>query len=261
MTKFLKKLVSEKNRIRNRTRAYIEYILIFTDWYKVIFPLNKLYAGRQLLMHMRSGMKIYIRDSRSKDLSAIREVLGKNDYHLENVPLRDTAVIFDIGANIGTFSMLAKNAYPTAKIVAVEPHPENFDLLLKNAPFATSRQAAVTDSTGTVRFQATGSPIGFRVLSDGALTVPSFSLDDLASEHDIIDLVKIDVEGSEYDILRGTSSKTFEKVGRLLIEAHATDTFTLEEGKKYLENLLTRASFEVTWVKYAVLSAVKTSSL
>lgn len=238
-----------------RLRAYIEYILIFTDWYKVVFPFNKLFAGRQLPLHVRNGMTVYVRDSRSKDLSVIREVIGRNDYHLEHISLREGAVVFDIGANIGTFSMMAKKSYPTATIFAVEPHPENVALLQKNAPFAICRQAAVTGRTGSVEFQATGSPIGFRVQQDGGLTVPSISLDELTAPYTIIDLVKMDVEGSEYDILQHTSPDTFRKIAHFFIEVHATKGFTIEEGKRCVEDRLTKESFCVTWLKPAVLFA------
>lgn len=244
-----------------RLCAYIDYVFIFTDWYKVVFPFNILFTGRELLLHLRNGMIVYVRDSRSKDLSAIREVIGRNDYHLENISLREGAVVFDIGANIGTFSMMAKKSYPTATIFAIEPHPENFTLLQKNAPFAISNQAAVTGHTGSVEFRSTGSPIGFRVQQDGGLIVPSISLDELTASCDSIDLVKMDVEGSEYDIFQHVSPETFRKVTNFLVEAHATERYTIEEGKKYLEERLMRESFHVTWIKHAVLFASKSPSI
>lgn len=261
MSTLLERLIFEKRRMQNRMRAYIEYVFIFTDWYKVVFPFNRLFTGRELLLHMRNDMTVYVRDSRSKDLSAVREVIGCNDYHLENISLREGTVVFDIGANIGTFSMMAKKSYPTATIFAIEPHPENFTLLQKNAPFAISRQMAVTGRTGSVRFQATGSPIGFRVQKDGVLTVPSMSLDELTAQCDSIDLVKMDVEGSEYDIFQHISPETFRKVAHFLVEAHATERYTIEEGKKYLEERLTKESFHVTWIKHAILFASKSPSI
>src|SRR6266498_4566514 len=41
-------------------------------------------------------------------------------------------VIVGGGANIGLFTILMKNKYPDAKIICIEPDPENFELLQKN---------------------------------------------------------------------------------------------------------------------------------
>jgi len=257
MNKLFSKFLAEKIRIRNRLVAYKDYFFLFTDWYKVVFPINKLFSGRELLMHLRNGMKIFIRDSRSKDLSAIREVVGHNDYHLEDIRLPDNPIIFDVGANIGTFSMMAKKSYPTAAIYAFEPHPKNFVLLNKNAPFVVSQQVAITDSAGTVQFQEDGSPIGFKVIDDGSLTVPCLSLNDITTDLSRIDLLKIDVEGSEHVILQHASPDTFKKTMRILLEVHATKEYPLEQGRDFAENILRKESFEVTWVKQNVLFAEK----
>ena len=244
-------------RIVNRLKGYIDYVLIFTDWYKVVFPLNKFFRGPQC-MNLRNGTQVHIRDSRSKDLSAIREVLGHNDYHLEKIALPPSPRIVDIGANIGTFSMTAHHSYPDAHIYAFEPHPDNFELLKKNAPFLTARQAAITATTGTVEFEAHGSPIGLRVKKGGGLYVDSLSLDDALASLPHIQILKLDVEGSEFDILGSTSNMTFNKIQKIFVEVHPTEQYpSLQEGKNWIEHALTLHGFKTMWMKKAVIFGLK----
>ena len=46
--------------------------------------------------------------------------------------LEDVTTVLDIGANIGTTSVLLLNAYPEATVIAVEPDQGNFDVLNEN---------------------------------------------------------------------------------------------------------------------------------
>lgn len=54
------------------------------------------------------------------------EVVTCDTYHLRQIPFRPD-VVFDIGANIGIFSRFARQLWPKAYIVAVEPHPDNIE--------------------------------------------------------------------------------------------------------------------------------------
>ncbi len=56
------------------------------------------------------------------------EVVTTDCYHLRTLDFTPD-VILDIGANVGYFTRFARRLFPRARIVAVEPHPENFALL------------------------------------------------------------------------------------------------------------------------------------
>jgi len=55
------------------------------------------------------------------------EVVTCDMYHLRQVTFQPD-VIFDIGANVGVFSRFARELFPKAHIVAVEPHPQNLEV-------------------------------------------------------------------------------------------------------------------------------------
>jgi FkbM family methyltransferase len=61
------------------------------------------------------------------------EVVTEDIYHIRSLAWQPDVVI-DLGANIGVFTRYAAELFPSAKIVAVEPHPENFEHLRKFTP-------------------------------------------------------------------------------------------------------------------------------
>lgn len=61
------------------------------------------------------------------------EVVTLDSYKLQSLVFAPD-VIFDIGANIGTYTHYAKRLFPQARVVAVEPHAENFAILARYAP-------------------------------------------------------------------------------------------------------------------------------
>lgn len=76
-----------------------------------------------------------------------------------NIPIHipEGAVIIDLGANFGSFSVWAAHRWPGAKIVGFEPHPEVFKVLRENTSAYTQIE---------VNNWGIGSP-GMRVLNDG----------------------------------------------------------------------------------------------
>ena len=147
----------------------------------------------------------------------------------------------DIGANVGMFSMLvASYAGPTADILAFEPEPENLKRLRFNAaanpglhirimPMALGATAgSVTlevdprDRGGTrVRTSAGGS-------GQGSVTVECRPLADVLKEQNVasIDALKIDVEGSEDEILNAFFKQADKSLWpRLIVIEDASDTW------------------------------------
>jgi FkbM family methyltransferase len=125
-------------------------------------------------------------------------------------------VVFDIGAHIGTYTLLALNRVGTqGKVVAYEPHPPTRQFLLRHLAMNGCTSRAV------VRDVCCGSREGtapFYFLPDrtegvsGLVPVNGFQRRDVAvSTVDLEvgvlglrpDVLKIDVEGAEFDVLRG----------------------------------------------------------
>jgi len=129
---------------------------------------------------------------------------------------RPGMVAADIGAHIGYFSILLSHLVgPTGKVLAFEPSPENFPLLVQNlsrrrALNVLPSQAAVSDKQGRpILYISHGhsnhSLVRDYTESEEAVAVDAVSLDQYltGAAIDRLDLIKIDAEGAEPRILAG----------------------------------------------------------
>ena len=73
--------------------------------------------------------KIALRPNTS-DVTTFKHIFAHGDYDISIKP--EPKLIIDAGANIGLASIYFANRYPSAKIIAVELAPSNFQVLLKN---------------------------------------------------------------------------------------------------------------------------------
>jgi FkbM family methyltransferase len=128
-------------------------------------------------------------------------------------------VVFDLGANVGFYTLLAAVCVgPRGRVLAFEPVETNVGMLRRH--LALNRvttvqiiQAAVSDTTGTAVFGPGSGPTTGRLSPDGAIQVPTVTLDNLVFEQatPAPQVIKIDIEGGEARALAGA---------RRLIETH-----------------------------------------
>jgi len=163
---------------------------------------------------------VLVARSGSCGVSALVNAHGMYDYNNMKLIKRVLAaggVLVDVGANIGAFSLIASEQ-PKARVVAYEPHPATFERLQDNLRRNGRRNvdatcAAVGSRDGELRISDTpGSATTHAVNAaegggEPAITVPLLRLDhDLARRGLTPDIVKVDVEGFEYDVLSGLGS-------------------------------------------------------
>ena len=129
--------------------------------------------------------------------------------------LRPGMRVLDIGANIGYFSMLSASIVgPGGYVLAVEPNPANVRMLeasrrLNGFDHLTIAQVAAGRTTGLLALHVaqsngtTSEPSGELDALLAAQTVPSIAIDNLLPAGQPLDLIKVDVEGAEYNALLG----------------------------------------------------------
>jgi FkbM family methyltransferase len=148
---------------------------------------------------------------------------------------RNSKVIFDVGANVGIYSLLGGTANSRAKIYAFEPTQELFDTLLANIrrnglQNIIPNLAAVGNIDGQGFLHecrgSDGSNEGMNFvttrISQGSDKLTQIvSLQSYCQRNQIsrIDLMKIDIEGGEYDALLGAMSLLREQaIGYIFLE-------------------------------------------
>ena len=137
-------------------------------------------------------------------------------------------------SHIGMWAILMASYSPTFKVYAVEPIPENYNLIQMNIQSnnltnVTPLNVAISDSIiyyperprdkfiGAHRW--VGSPQG----GDKYITVPAISLDELFDKYNIqhCRVLKTDMEGSEIKTFRDVSDRNLQKIDYVIGEFHA----------------------------------------
>jgi FkbM family methyltransferase len=152
-------------------------------------------------------------------------------------------VAFDVGANVGFFTLLASRLVGSSgSVVAFEPMPSNVAALRRHVELNQVRnvtifEAAISDHPGTARFSPSGNPSMGRLAESGNLEVETVSLDGLIGGGVVPepDLLKIDVEGAEMQVLQGGLRCLREKRPAVVLSAHGWRLF--EECRELLEGL------------------------
>jgi FkbM family methyltransferase len=160
--------------------------------------------------HTRSGDVPYFVRHTTRDIGVFSEVFVLGEY----VPppevtdwlaaLDRPAQVLDVGGNIGLFATFARDRWPGTRVVSIEPDPDNLEILRLNASEGSNLEvvaACASNRDGTLRFvagQQAGSHVANGTSGEDTIEVPCVDVFRLA---DSADLIKMDIEGSEWDIL------------------------------------------------------------
>ncbi len=175
-----------------------------------------------------NGIELDIEDDPNGAVAKIvcREIERGYDLDLD---LKPGDTVIDVGAHVGIVSIYLAKKYPGIKVLALEPVPENYERLCRNI-----EANGVDDSVITIPYAITadGRPLelsgdlstnsgGVSAFGSGAnsYTADSTTLPKLLAEHGIdrVALLKIDCEGSEYEIL---TPDVLARVDRIRGEFH-----------------------------------------
>ena len=167
----------------------------------------------------------------ARDVSAVTAAVDWRSYER---PLPEVAAVlalhlggafYDVGANTGFYSVLVGRLGAAEAIVAFEPIPAIADMCRRNLTLnrvaAEVRSAAVSDIDGQATIHLPDQEHGlietsaslnpdFKDDNRSSITVPTVTLDsaNAARDHEVVGLIKIDVEGFEHAVLRGAEELT-----------------------------------------------------
>lgn len=172
------------------------------------------------------------------DSGIFAEVVLCDSYGVGSVPPGSVgdAWIVDLGAHVGAFSRLACDTFPRARVLAVEMNAQNVEVLRKNVDEKRVRvvHAAVVgdrEPRGVATLHGKSNTAGYHLVYDGAVAgVPAtmgasderVRIDDLLERFgvDRIALMKIDIEGAEFDVVTTMSDEALARVDRIVMEVH-----------------------------------------
>lgn len=188
--------------------------------------------GDLLRIRLREGKGLELRGG-TQDHSIFRSVWIDDEYRLDDAAPDAWECVVDLGANVGCFAARALGL--ARRVIGYEPEPGNFERLKHNLggePRAELQREAVGAKTGTIRLHPpldgrgsgrfTAHPRPGLHDEEESIEVACVSLDDLYRRHAIerCDLLKLDVEGAEYEILRAAGDETLARTRSIRGEYH-----------------------------------------
>jgi FkbM family methyltransferase len=173
----------------------------------------------------------------STDISVLKELLLARTYDgAVEQSASGTEAIVDLGANTGLATCWLAARFPAARILAVEPEPDNVRLLRLNAGALGDRVTVVAACAGSrrrrVSLASSTGAWGYRMREsgggDGASEVDVVPMATLLAEHgfDHVDLLKCDVEGAERELFEDAGA-WLPSVDVAVVECH--DGYTTDE--------------------------------
>jgi len=183
------------------------------------------------LLKINDRYKIIVRNG-SFDRYALNEVWSQKIYlSPEKLKNHQVKTIVDIGAYIGDSALWFSHQYPNSTIYAFEPNSENFNFLSQNIKLNYTHRikifpTAVTSKSTSISFHTdTHNSAGHLISINNKSLIPnarSLGFSEFIRIHKIkkIDILKLDCEGSEYDIIFNTPRYIFAKIDNIILEFH-----------------------------------------
>jgi FkbM family methyltransferase len=199
-----------------------------------------------------ANSRLYI--DRAGGVAALVNAMGEYDYN--NMRLLclglslSKSTFFDVGANIGSYSLIASEL-PDVCVVSIEPHPRTFFLLEQNVhrnarSNVTCLNLALSREEGEVWFtdkfdSETNSVVQGGENGIGKIRVPCRRLDSICRELNLYpDFIKVDVEGYEDAVLEGLGNY-----------AGAAKIIFIEGGERQeVRNWMQKAGYSGPWFSH-----------
>ena len=183
--------------------------------------LTKVVDGRGTSIWVASGSRLYLY---SRGVNKRIETLVE-EYRISSDMFQKHGVLVDVGANIGELGIWAKGL--GLRYLGLEPDPQVYEALQRNVGVESSRPFAAGSFDGEAQFfLATGSadsslirPVGGNYTRQVAVTLRK--LDSLLEELlpvGLVDVLKIEAEGSEPEVLQG-ARKVLQRVRWCAVDA------------------------------------------
>lgn len=229
------------------TKVFLKILIQVKNWPEFIAnysglknTASKYYFRNGLIANTAAGV----------DAATLTVVWIKEEYgNVENLK-----TVIDIGANIGAFALLVAKESPKCRVYAYEPEPNNFKLLKKNVKenkfekkVKIFQQAVSAKSQREKLYISEYSPY-HSILSKNYkkfIHINSVSLNDVFIKNKInsCDLLKIDCEGSEFNILYNANKATLKKINNIRLEYH--NRRDKKANIKDLKNFLIKFGFKL----------------
>jgi FkbM family methyltransferase len=167
--------------------------------------------------------------------------------------------IIDLGACVGDFSNKFIGEYPSSKVVLIEANKNNFQNIQKLEQFEVINAAValidgdIIDFFEDANVKENGSSV-FQYFTENLIkhSIPTISIKNIIKifnlkKDESIDLMKVDIEGSEYELLLKADEEDLLKIKQISVEFHDFIDKSLESKNKEVINRLADIGFSMVF--------------
>jgi len=210
-----------------KTFRLLRDVYRFTQIYGIRIIPRVLFGDYLIKLKIPGQRYVVYSRKRSSDTPTFRQIFINREYDY-NIPDFKPKTIVDIGAYNGFSTVFFACKYPDAKILAIEPEPSNYDLLIKN----TAQFSNVTTIRGAIWHRRTNLKISnpgadkWAIQTDEASdkdkdTIKAITMENILSQihSPTIDILKVDIEGAERTLFRANTD-WLKRINVLIIEIH-----------------------------------------
>lgn len=215
-----------------------------------VYMMNRARGAKSQQFFQIGDIGLWVR-THSPDLNVLRAcLLGEFDEPLA-LTRPDARFIVDAGGYIGLTSILFARRFPQAQVICLEPSTENHAIAKRNcAPFRniTVLNCALGPVSGKAVLQDRGTgQWGFTITEAAGAraleVVEVLSLSELMAAHGAarVDLLKLDIEGGEYELFE-TAPEWIDRCEVMIVELHEK----IRPGVEDLYTQVTRGRREIS---------------
>ncbi|MEJ7861510.1 MAG: FkbM family methyltransferase [Pyrinomonadaceae bacterium] len=244
--------ITKIRRIPKRIKDDLFVISLVANWSEIL--VSKLKGSNFNKIFFRNGLTLEAPEQIRLDM-LFHEVWVEKMYSPQGFEIKDNNIIFDIGANIGVFSVYAAKKAKNVKVFAFEPFPDNVKWLQKNIKNNKLNNVVVSDKAVAGKSEQRTLEVSDAWVrhslnennKNNGIKINTLSLDEIFEEIEVCDLMKIDCEGSEYEIFYSSSKKTLAKIKKIVGEYHDNDNEKMNGSA--LCDFLTQNGFAIISIK------------
>lgn len=219
-----------------------------------LLVLQRLFFRRLPVAVYQRGNLVFVTDFEGGDGMGVRHLLTTDMYsrffpQIDPVEKGKLSVL-DLGANGGGFAFsLHDQGLEFSQAVCVEMNPHTYSRLLFNidrnfSGRAVTVNAAVTGDGGAVEISDSKGSTGQSMYEGEGrkISVPGVTFDELVEEHfgpgdSDLDIIKIDVEGAEFEIFLSGNGESLRRFRNIFIEIHPVASHARGELIEKIESL------------------------
>jgi FkbM family methyltransferase len=198
---------------------------------------------------MRLSLDINITESKY----LVKTIIIKEHTIIEEYLIGKPLNIIDMGACLGEFSEAIRNGYTLNRAILVEANPTNYKQLPTHSNYVVVNNAVSNIANSVLQFREdVNSPYNGSLVFDyfpNAVVhnIPTITLSELIalSGAKEIDILKIDIEGAEYDVLSNAKPEDLQKCKQITVEFHDFVNPIYKSENVKIEKMMLNLGFRV----------------